>query len=315
MFTNHQLVAFVLEVYKNLWVYWYGTCGYKCSQSLYESKAKQYPSHYTAGRKAGYQADIKNNKMAADCVGMIKAFFWMGGKLDGKNVYKANNCPDVSADGMIKLCTETGPISTIPDIPGLVVWKTGHIGVYIGNGETIEMRGFDYDCVRRAVNKGPWTKWGKLPASMLQYVKDEPEPAPEPEKPTDYNVRITDGTWYVRVKPDKNAKSLGVVKKDEEYPFIEEVEYAPWEKIIYKGETAYISARACEIVPKKKQQYIEVKGTWYVRAAANKNAAAVGSVKTGDKAKYLNILKDGWYAIEYNGLGVWISEKAGKIVQ
>ena len=175
MFTNIQLVEFCQAVYKAAWVYWYGTCGYKCTESLYNSKAKQYPSHYTAARKSGYMADIKAGKMCADCVGMIKGFFWMSGDPTGKNVYKANNCPDVSADGMIKLCKETGPISSIPDVPGLVVWKSGHIGVYVGNGYTIEMRGFAYDCVKRKVTDGPWTRWGRLPDTMLQYT-DMPAP-------------------------------------------------------------------------------------------------------------------------------------------
>lgn len=175
MFTNVQLVNFCKAVYNAAWVYWYGTCGYKCTQSLYNAKAKQYPSHYTAARKSGYMADISAGKMCADCVGMIKAFFWMNGNPTGKNTYQSNNCPDVSADGMIKLCRETGAISTIPDIPGLVVWKSGHIGVYIGGGYTIEMRGFAYDCVKRKVTDGPWTKWGRLPASMLEYT-DMPAP-------------------------------------------------------------------------------------------------------------------------------------------
>jgi hypothetical protein len=38
--------------------YWYGTCIYNCTQSRYEDKAKQYPSHYTAGRAAGYKKHI-----------------------------------------------------------------------------------------------------------------------------------------------------------------------------------------------------------------------------------------------------------------
>lgn len=176
MFTNHQFVDFAESVYAAQWVYWYGTCGYKCTEALYNSKRKQYPSHYTSARESGYMADIKAGKMCADCVGLIKAFFWMGGDVNGKNVYKSNNCPDVSANGMIELCEETGPIATIPDVPGLVVWKSGHIGVHIGGGYTIEMRGFAYDCVKRKVSDGPWTKWGRLPASMLAYTDAETEP-------------------------------------------------------------------------------------------------------------------------------------------
>ena len=79
----------------------------------------------------------------------------MNGDPTGRNVYKANNCPDVSANGMYELCQETGPISTIPDVPGLVVWKSGHIGVYVGNGYVVEMRGFAYDCEKRKVKEDP----------------------------------------------------------------------------------------------------------------------------------------------------------------
>ena len=171
MFTNLDLAAFCLAVYAAKWVYWYGTCGYKCTTSLYNSKKNQYPSHYTAARESGYKKDISDGKMCADCVGLIKAFFWLSGKLDGTKKYGANNCPDKSANGMYKLCVKTGPISTIPDVPGLVVWKDGHIGVYVGEGYTVEMKGFNYDCVKAKVTSGKWTNWGQLPASMLNYVE------------------------------------------------------------------------------------------------------------------------------------------------
>ena len=40
-------------------------------------------------------------------------------------------------------CKVKGVISTMPEIPGLAVWtKTGgHIGLYMGGGKVIEMRG------------------------------------------------------------------------------------------------------------------------------------------------------------------------------
>ena len=42
MFTGKQLAAFCEKVYAGKWVYWYGTCGYECTESLYKSKKKQY---------------------------------------------------------------------------------------------------------------------------------------------------------------------------------------------------------------------------------------------------------------------------------
>ena len=173
MFTNLQFAEFCLKVYAAKWVYWYGTCGYKCTTSLFNSKKNQYPSHYTAARESGYRKDISEGKMCADCVGLIKSFFWLNGNINGTKKYGANNCPDKSANGMFKLCVKTGPIKTIPDVPGLVVWKDGHIGVYVGDGYTVEMMGFNYDCVKKKVTDGKWTNWGQLPASMLQYVGGE----------------------------------------------------------------------------------------------------------------------------------------------
>ena len=170
MFTNLQFAEFCLKVYALKWVYWYGTCGYKCTTSLYNSKKNQYPSQYTAARESGYRKDIADGKMCADCVGMIKAFFWLNGDPNGTRKYGANNCPDKSANGMFKLCVKTGPINTMPDVPGLVVWKDGHIGVHVGGGYTVEMKGFNYDCVKNKVTDGKWTHWGQLPASMLNYV-------------------------------------------------------------------------------------------------------------------------------------------------
>lgn len=181
MLTNLMLVAYCELVLLAKWVYWYGTCGYACTTSLFKSKKAQYPSHYTTDRDSGYKADINAGKMCADCVGLIKSFFWKGGDIAGKNVYQSHNCPDKSADGLFAMCKERGPISTIPDIPGLVVHKAGHIGVYVGNGYTIEMRGFAYDCQKRKVQDGPWTEWGKLPASMLTYVDAPAEPQKAPE--------------------------------------------------------------------------------------------------------------------------------------
>ena len=178
MFTGKELANFCEQVYADKWVYWYGTCGYKCTESLYKRKKEQYPDHYGSDRTKGYMADISRGAMCADCVGMIKAFFWMGGDINGKNVYQSNNCPDRSADGLFAMCTEKGHISTIPDIPGVVVHKPGHIGVYIGGGYTIEMKGFAYDCVKNKVTSGPWTEWGRLPDSMIRYDGEFPQVKP-----------------------------------------------------------------------------------------------------------------------------------------
>ena len=52
---------------------------------------------------------------------------------------------------------------TIPDTPGLAVWKPGHIGVYIGNGEVIEAMGTKYGVVKTQLQGRGWTHWLEIP--------------------------------------------------------------------------------------------------------------------------------------------------------
>ena len=123
---------------------------------------------------------IAEKRMAADCVGLIKAFFWSSNGTTASK-YGANSCPDRSANGMFSLCKKTGSIGTIPNTPGLVVWNSGHIGISIDGVWAIEARGFNYGVVKTRIKDRKWTKWGQLPASMLDYV-DEPTVPDFPEK-------------------------------------------------------------------------------------------------------------------------------------
>ena len=177
MLTNLQLVQFAERAVALGAKYWYGTCWYDSSESLLTRKAKQYPPHYTSGRMPTYRKHIAEKCMVCDCVGLIKGFFWTNGGT-GPNKYKSNNCPDTSANGMIALCPETWPISKMPDTPGLVLWKNGHIGINIGGGKAIEARGFEHGVVLTAVSARGWSKAGRLPASMMTYVDMEQDDTP-----------------------------------------------------------------------------------------------------------------------------------------
>jgi cell wall-associated NlpC family hydrolase len=134
--------------------YWYGTCCYPCTSSLLKSKTAQYPSMYTAARMARYQKDIKEGKSCADCVGLIKGYHWFK---DGKVKYDKKT--DVSATGLLNLAKIKGPIRTMPEIPGLVLHKQGHVGIYEGNGNVIEAKGFAHGIIRSKIGDTPWTSW------------------------------------------------------------------------------------------------------------------------------------------------------------
>lgn len=95
-------------------------------------------------------------KQVADCSGAI---MYALGQLDSKY---ADPSEDRTADDLYAECTDKGPISTIPEIPGLCVHKPGHIGVYLGGGKVIESRGVAYGVVITELKDRPWTGWGKL---------------------------------------------------------------------------------------------------------------------------------------------------------
>ena len=328
MFSGKQLAEFCLRVYGAKWVYWYGTYGKKCSKSLYESKRKQYPSHYGDSRTSGYMKDIAEGRTCADCVGMIKAFFWKGGDLDATPVYKTNNCPDVSANGMIKLCEQTGAISTIPDEPGLVVWKDGHIGVYVGDGYTVEMKGFNYDCKKNKVKDGPWVKWGRLPASMLAYT-DEPTPEPEPVGERDLRNGDT-GPDVQQMQQDliSLGYSCGKWGADGEYGDATEMAVENFQRDhnlpvtgVYDAATREAMDKALDdankpVDPPAEPQTVEiVGGDCYVRTAPNTSGKKLGVAHEGDRLPYGGETSaNGWNLVEYRGQNGWVSGKYSKLI-
>ena len=181
MFKVAQFVAFVLAMVGQK--YWYGTCVYMCTKSLLQSKTKQYPAHYGSSRTSTYEKHIAARNICMDCIGLIKGFFWTNGGagvleyLNGganfTNKYGSNGCPDKSANGMLswlksKGC-KNGKIATMPDVPGILLFKSGHVGVYVGNGYAVEAQGFAYGVVKTKVSKRPWTEWAYLPSSLIDY--------------------------------------------------------------------------------------------------------------------------------------------------
>ncbi len=157
---NRDLVVWAIEAEKNHWGYVCGTFGQVLDSSLYEAKLRQYPEE--VGRYSQFITSNWLGGRTADCVGLIKGYGWLN--VETLNVgYGTNGMPDIGADTMYYNATEKGPISSIPEIPGLAVWHAGHIGIYIGNGEVIEAMGTKYGVVRTQLEGSRWTHWLKIP--------------------------------------------------------------------------------------------------------------------------------------------------------
>ena len=139
--------------------YWYGAFGQVASAGLLAEKRKQYPKYYDQSQYR-LRFDTQFGQKVHDCSGLIKGALWCD-TIDAAPKYNAAH--DKGANSMIDACTEKGTINTIQNIPGLVVWKNNHIGIYIGDGEVIEARGHDYGVIKTKLEDMGWSKWGKLP--------------------------------------------------------------------------------------------------------------------------------------------------------
>lgn len=156
----HDLVAYATHTWESSWGYVWGTYGNVLTESLLDYKLQQYPDG--VGK---YEDFIRANWLdgrATDCVGLIKGYGW----LDPDTLtfqYGANGMPDIGANTMYQNATVRGPISTMPDTPGLAVWMDGHIGVYIGNGEVIEAINTKIGVVKTQLAGRGWSRWLEVP--------------------------------------------------------------------------------------------------------------------------------------------------------
>lgn len=155
-----DLAAYAIHAWESGWGYVWGTYGNVLTEPLLEYKVEQYPDGV-----GQYETFIRSHWMngrTTDCVGLIKGYGW----LDPDTLairYGTNGMPDIGANAMCHNATVSGPISTMPDTPGLAVWMDGHIGVYIGNGEVIEASSTKKGVIKTQLAGRGWSMWLEIP--------------------------------------------------------------------------------------------------------------------------------------------------------
>lgn len=163
-----DLVAYAIHAWESGWGYVWGTYGNILSESRLDAMVAQYPDG--VGSYADFIRANWVGRRTTDCMGLIKGYGW----LDSDTleiVYGTNGMPDVNADTCYAQAKVKGPMSTMPDTPGLAVWHSGHIGVYIGNGEVVEAMGTKYGVVKTKLSERNWTAWLEVP--YIQYEQQE----------------------------------------------------------------------------------------------------------------------------------------------
>lgn len=164
MKNNIGLVEHCEKALAEGWGYVYGTYGKVLTSDLLQRKLTQYPDNIK--KHQGYIEKNYMGKRVTDCVGLIKSFVWWDGK---GPVYDSKT--DKSANGMFEAAGMKGPVSEFPELPGVCLWKSGHVGVYQGNGKVIEAKGTKYGVVQtpiKGLGATKWTHWFFCP--YIDYV-------------------------------------------------------------------------------------------------------------------------------------------------
>ena len=164
---NLDLVKWAQMAYDNKWGYVWGSHGNVLTANELKRLEKTFGSHVTDKEK--YIKSHWLGRRTSDCVGLIKGYGWYD-ETRGTIKYGTNGMKDVTADGMFNAAVEKGPISTMPDIPGIAVWHQGHIGVYIGNGYVIHAANTYDGVIKTPITSSGWTHWLKVP--YINYIEE-----------------------------------------------------------------------------------------------------------------------------------------------
>lgn len=193
---NLDLCRWAQMAYSNHWGYVWGTYGNILTRASLASLSETYPTQVGASQFHDYIEANYIGRHCVDCAGLIKSYMWYDFN-SGKFIYGSNGFADGNTEYIYTHSPQTGPISTLPDTPGIGVYHKGHVGIYIGNGIVIEAMGTTYGMQCRPVSEGSWTNWFVIPG--LTYVDPEEETTEETEQteatePTETTINEEENT-------------------------------------------------------------------------------------------------------------------------
>ncbi|MEG1636134.1 MAG: peptidoglycan-binding protein [Cellulosilyticaceae bacterium] len=109
--------------------------------------------------------------------------------------------------GSYQLCSSATKRVTIDKITqapvGAILWKTGHVGVYIGDGFCVEAKGIDYGTVKSKVSDTHFTHWllfedymeYDLPTDKIEHTKKGKNPYATPAAAVEFGDLGTSVRW------------------------------------------------------------------------------------------------------------------------
>lgn len=295
---NLEFVKKLHEVVQKKTVYMWGTFGAEVTEKLIGNKAKQYPSWYSSSKQRNLKTLIGKGYFAFDCIGLIKAILWgWDGSIktaNGGAVYLSNDVPDTNANGFINICKNVSSDFNELDI-GEVVWMSGHIGVYIGNGNVIEATPSWKNGVQiTKLLSRKWIKHGQIP--YIEYVNNLDSG----------NVyMVTTANLHMREKAGVDNKSITVIPKSS----IVQV-YAKrdgWAMLLYKGNIGYCSLSFLKLEDTIKYGKV-IANALNVRSGPGSQFIVIDVLKRNQKVEILETINH-WYKIRYSPKYAYVSSK------
>lgn len=117
-------------------VYLWDGNGEYITDDLLDRLSAKYPDWYTPERLSLRRQLANRGIRGWDCIGMIKSYVWGDYSDRNPSGYDANT--NFYTRTLILQPLVKGSIDELPETPGIVLWKKGHVGVYIGDGQVIE---------------------------------------------------------------------------------------------------------------------------------------------------------------------------------
>lgn len=171
--TGDELASACLNVAKNYKTLYVMGC---FGAPMNAANKERYCQNHTYNQDTVRQVMIKSataDTFGFDCVCLIKGLLWgwTGDKNQtyGGAVYASNGVPDLSTEQIIAKCRDVSTDFSKLAV-GELLWMSGHVGIYIGNGQAVEctpawkngVQVTDVLNIKSGTGR-KWTKHGKLP--------------------------------------------------------------------------------------------------------------------------------------------------------
>lgn len=192
----------------------------------------RYLTNTSYNKKAERQALIKANTntnpttFGFDCVCLIKGILWgwtgATNKSYGGATYASNGVPDIGTEEIITVCKNvSSTFNAATMVPGELLWMSGHVGIYIGDGLCIECTPAWKDGVqitavqnfgqKAGYNSRTWTKHGKLP--YVDYTKATTSSSSSTSSSSNSAASTSTSTSTSSTSSNETTVTLPVLKK------------------------------------------------------------------------------------------------------